>query len=1139
MAAALAAAALLTSSTAAAQLAPAVGPSGAEGFFGYPLWYRDAAGVQVVPCLDPSTNCLPPEGIDVGQPLALDGNFPEEFFYWTADAEVAGVLLILALEGAFANDVVADGDQAVFTRIRFDAPPGTLMPDHPYTITHPYGTKVVTAEADGSLPGSKNTEDYGLAALAFPAAWSGPIQQLLIPVEGAPAGHLGNAATPRRVTGSPTGNNFFRIEGHGIGNSGCVPARDGCVQTDLFVVSGRLYTGGGPAEKLRVSGLADGTAGVQQNAVVAAQDAVDDLDSNYSGTVQLSLATDDPGALLPAAAPLVSGSGVGTFAVTPTRAGTWTLVATDTVTATITGSQTITISPAAPATVAAQVGGGQSGSVGTTLAEPLVVKVTDAFGNAVPGVPVTFTTDTGASFTPSATVDTLADGTASVTVTLPTLPGTHSFSASVSGTTPAAFSAEAVAGAANKIELQGLPATVDAGQKADFLLAVLDSLGNVAAGFNGAVELTSDDPEAVFSPSTSVQFTNGAAAGPVTVTFKKGGTRTVFATAAGLVPATAQVQVEADDESGSGCSTGGGGGELALLALLLAPVMRLRRRFARVTVVAVALLAAAPSLAQIAPGPVGRLGYPSYYQFDTVFLDPCLDPADANCLAPLGIPTPASRLAVPDNFPEEFFYYSAEATAGPIKWFIVLEGAFGTGAPAAGQQMVFRRIQVDADPSSFPANSTCTIDTPYGQLDVPVDADGGISAFRDELVPGPLDFAGALGDPLTVLLHGTTAAPGHIGTLAGSTATIGPGGPPASLSICTGETTTTFSISGRLANVVDGIHLGNGPAKWLEVTGLADGVAGVEQTATVSALDPHLNTLASYAGTVHLSVAGPNPGALAADSTLTLGSGTFAVTPTRAGTWTLVATDTVTGSVTGSQTVTISAAASVSLAVQGGDGQLGIAGTTLAEPLAVRVSDAFGNGVPGVEVTFATTSGATFIGSPVVTTGADGIASIGVTLSPTVGENAFTAEAPGLGTVNLTAQAQAGSGSTIQQAGLAASVEEGQATSFTLSVHDANGNLATGYTGVIALLSDDPGAQFSSATVAVVNGQAASPVSVTFRRVGQRHVLATGADLVPADFSIEVLAEPDEGGCSTAGGGMDLALLLGGAFAAARRLRRR
>lgn len=88
---------------------------------------------------------------------------------------------------------------------------------------------------------------------------------------------------------------------------------------------------------------------------------------------------------------------------------------------------------AGPTTLAAVSGTGQSGTAGSPLAAPFVVKVTDAKGNAVAGIPVLFAVTVGAGSlsVPSATTN--ASGLASVTLTLDATPGANSVTASAFG----------------------------------------------------------------------------------------------------------------------------------------------------------------------------------------------------------------------------------------------------------------------------------------------------------------------------------------------------------------------------------------------------------------------------------------------------------------------------------------------------------------------------------------------------------------------------------------------------------------------------------------------------------------------------------------------------------------------------------
>lgn len=96
----------------------------------------------------------------------------------------------------------------------------------------------------------------------------------------------------------------------------------------------------------------------------------------------------------------------------------------------------------------------QSGQVGTTLANPLVVQVADAFGNPIPGVDVVWTADGGGSVS-SGTTTTGADGQTSVTRTLGTTAGTQRALATVDGLagSPVTFVHTATAGAASGLSI--------------------------------------------------------------------------------------------------------------------------------------------------------------------------------------------------------------------------------------------------------------------------------------------------------------------------------------------------------------------------------------------------------------------------------------------------------------------------------------------------------------------------------------------------------------------------------------------------------------------------------------------------------------------------------------------------------------
>jgi hypothetical protein len=207
---------------------------------GFPLWYQDAAGTRLAECND--APCPVPRP-DLTQPASMPNNLGDENFYFAADTDVTlgnggTVLLVEALEGAFLPDF-NDGNQVVFQRIRIRGK-NIFSPGIAYTFTYPFGSRTITADATGTI---NDTVDTGCltppCASNFAAALQGPIDRFptwdpaVRPA--APSGFIGDYAVLHTITGSPTGNNFFRIDGPNVGGLGV-----NSVQTNVFNVAGKL-----------------------------------------------------------------------------------------------------------------------------------------------------------------------------------------------------------------------------------------------------------------------------------------------------------------------------------------------------------------------------------------------------------------------------------------------------------------------------------------------------------------------------------------------------------------------------------------------------------------------------------------------------------------------------------------------------------------------------------------------------------------------------------------------------------------------------------------------------------------------------------------------------------------------------------
>ncbi|MGE3174807.1 MAG: PKD domain-containing protein [Planctomycetota bacterium] len=233
-------------STAAAQT-PTYGPLMPPN--GFPQHYDDGQGTALSLCLSNPDLCgllasvaAPLDGVPF--PANYSGTWPDECLYWLGEAtmETNGggeALLVMALSATFTNGVVSADDRTTFARLRLRV--DNLVPGAIYHITHPYGAIDLMAERAGRR-GINYTFDVGLLPTDFSVAttashvfpflrWDGDLP--LVDAQGNE--YVGDPNVLHRVTGSPTGNNLFRIEGPSVGGAGV-----NSIETDLFAIVGQL-----------------------------------------------------------------------------------------------------------------------------------------------------------------------------------------------------------------------------------------------------------------------------------------------------------------------------------------------------------------------------------------------------------------------------------------------------------------------------------------------------------------------------------------------------------------------------------------------------------------------------------------------------------------------------------------------------------------------------------------------------------------------------------------------------------------------------------------------------------------------------------------------------------------------------------
>ena len=254
------------SSTAAAQ-----GPEGLaalgpiDPLTNFPMWYQDKHGIKLGLCTN-MNHCffMPPDPLSAPHaptfPGDTDKNWPAEVFWYACETGLDGAagtqargVLIHALEGAYGGEEAIFGQEVVFVRFRLHF--WDLVPFGTYTFTYPFGQETHQADGDGDI---FVTRDVGIGRPGdYTGALKGELGPFLLPVglvdeNGNPRPELlqpGMFLTQNlvqtQITGSPTGNNFFAIEGPQVdtlfpGHVDLTDARTDYARTDLFTVQGMV-----------------------------------------------------------------------------------------------------------------------------------------------------------------------------------------------------------------------------------------------------------------------------------------------------------------------------------------------------------------------------------------------------------------------------------------------------------------------------------------------------------------------------------------------------------------------------------------------------------------------------------------------------------------------------------------------------------------------------------------------------------------------------------------------------------------------------------------------------------------------------------------------------------------------------------
>ncbi|MCA1800548.1 MAG: hypothetical protein LC650_04575, partial [Actinobacteria bacterium] len=242
------------------------------------------------------------------------------------------------------------------------------------------------------------------------------------------------------------------------------------------------------------------------------------------------------------------GSGLSEFTdLVITTAGSYTMEFNAQGVAEAATTTTFEIASAAASNLVIDSGNNQTATVTETVADPLVVEVTDEFGNAVAGEEISFAiTDTPAGATgqtlSAATSTTDADGLVSFSLTTGNISGDYQVTASGTGIGSVIFTATAEAGAASAFTFDTISSPQTAGEAFTISISAEDSEGNTADSYNGTASLSTT--AGTIDPATA-DFTSGAAT--VNATVSDAGTDQTLTAEDGAITGTSN---EFDMESG-------------------------------------------------------------------------------------------------------------------------------------------------------------------------------------------------------------------------------------------------------------------------------------------------------------------------------------------------------------------------------------------------------------------------------------------------------------------------------------------------------------------------------------------------------------------------------------------------------------
>lgn len=833
----------------------------------------------------------------------------------------------------------------------------------------------------------------------------------------------------------------------------------------------------------------------------------------------------------------------------------WTMGATATVN-TLTAhlvntSQTVTFTATSTNSVATSIalfsGNNQTGTVGAALAQPLVVKVTDAGGNAVSGVSVTWTGDNGSL---AATTTTGANGQSSNTFTLGTIPGAASATATIAGGGTITFNATANAGPAAQLLFTATPpSTTAATVMAPVSVQLRDQFGNPTTASNAVtVSIATNPSTGTLSGTTTVNAVNGTATFSNLSIDKSGSGYSLRASSAAL-PTVTTALFDINPGAAAHITIVSGDNQSAVVGGAVASAPRVRVtdaggngvNGASVTfsiVTGGGKLRFTPTGAQITTG-TATSDASGFAAVDAWFLG-----------AAVGSNSVEAHLTA---VPSATVTFSANASSGPANAIGRISGTAQTGAagsvlaapfvvkvtdgtnPVQGAVVNWTAVngtiaaRTFTDANGLSSNTMTlggTLGTDAASATAAI-ASGNTVTFSATVTAGPAATLAVTTQPPATVASGATLAPVTFAirdafgnataatnavtialttpagaTLGGTTTRNAVGGSVTfnDLSIDKiGSYTLTATSAGLTSQTTSAVVVAAGAPAHIAILA-GDNTIGVVNGATVVAPLVRVTDAAGnnvQGATVSFVVGG-------AQGSVTPGSVNTDVNGRASATWTLGATATaytLDASVVGAGSVTFHATASngaaASIALQSGDAQTGIVGTALAQPFVVRVTDGSGNPVAGTPVAWSSLNG-TF-SSPTTLTQADGTASATMTLGNVAGAVSATATIPNAHFVSFSATATAGAASRIVVTTQPTNTTSGTTMSaVTFALRDQFGNATNASLQVSVSLTTPAGAVLGGTTTHNAVGGSVTFNDLTVDKAGTYTITASGVGLTAA-----------------------------------------